>query len=194
MAVEPSQPAPWWRSPRVAAAILVGALHVALAFVVILALRPQPSAPLPREVFFLFRPAPQAPRLPQRIEPAPLARIAPPFVRSAPPMAITQAPPATTPLELSLFRCAPENLARLTSEERAHCGETYSAGAFVAPIPGSVTAQSRDAARWQVALDQRNTASTAPCTSTAHTPGSAESAVVVDPLCVLRQLSDDSGE
>ncbi len=109
-------------------------------------------------------------------------------------MAITTPPPATTPLELSLFRCAPENLAKLSPAERAHCGDAYSAGVFVAPIPGSVNTQSRDAVRWQVALDQRNAASAAPCISTTHAPGSAESAVMVDPLCVLRQLSNDPNE
>ena len=194
MAFEPSKPAPWWRSPRIVAGFLVGAFHIALVAAVIASLQSRPHAPSPREVFLLFRPAPPTMRLPQRIEPAPLARVAPPFVRIAPPLAITQPPPATTPLELSLFRCAPENLARLTSAERAHCGDAYSANAFVAPVPGSVNAPSRDAARWQVALDRRNAASTAPCTATAHAPGSAESAVMVDPLCVLRQLSDDPGE
>jgi hypothetical protein len=189
---EPSKPAPWWRSPRVPAAIAVGVLHLALAAALVLSLQSHAPSPLPREVFFLFRPAPQPARLPRRIEPAPLARAATPFVRVAPPMAITLPPPATTPLEVSLFRCAPENLAKLTAAERAHCDETYFVRAFVAPIPGSVNAHARDAARWQIALDQRN--ASAPCTSTTRTGGPGESAVVVDPLCVLRQLSNAPDE
>ena len=93
MAFEPSKPAPWWRSPRIAAGLLVGALHIALIAAFVLCVQPRSHAPSPREVFLLFHSAPPPARLPQRIEPAPLARVAPPFVRIAPPMAITQPPP-----------------------------------------------------------------------------------------------------
>ena len=196
MAIEPPdyQPAPWWRSPRAAAVLAVVALHAALV-VFFLASQSGPAAlaPGPREMFTFFPPPP--PRLPQRIEAPPRARLAPPFVRTAPSMAIAQPPPATTPLELSLFRCAPENLAKLTPSERAQCGEAFSASAFVAPLVGA--APPRDAERWQVALDQRNTPESVPCTNIERTQinpitHETSSVVVTDALCVLRNLGDGS--
>ncbi len=112
-------------------------------------------------------------------------------------MAITEAPPATTPLEVSLFRCAPENLASLSPAERAACGDAYSARAFVAPIPGTMNEQSRDAARWQVALNQRNTPLAVPCTNLEKKEinqftHETANVMMTDPLCVLRNLGDDA--
>ncbi len=183
------KPAPWWRSPRVAAVMAVALLHGALA-VFFLSSQSGPTAPVPREVFYLFHPA--VPRLPQRIEPT-QAVLAPPkpLFRYAPSTAITLPRPVENALNHSLFDCAPDNLARLAPEQRKHCGALMAAIGFDVPFPGA----SRDAERWRDEISARGTPYAVPCTSIEKrevNPFTHETAAVVmaDPLCALRNLSD----
>ncbi|MEI9988786.1 MAG: hypothetical protein WDM86_02000 [Rhizomicrobium sp.] len=199
MAPQPSQeqPAPWWRSPRMPAVILVGAVHLGLIALFILSSRPEAIPPLRHEVFLLFRPAPV--RLPRKIEPPATARPAPQPFRFAPPpsTAITVPPPPASQLELSLFRCAPENLAKLAPSERAHCGEAYTARAFEAPVPGAPSEHAVDVERWRSALAARDTPAAVPCATVERIEVNqftheAANAVMTDPLCALRNLVDRS--
>jgi hypothetical protein len=186
-----TKPAPWWRSPRLPAAIVVALVHVAfIGFI----LSSQPGTialpPVPHEIYYLFPPAPPLERLPHRIEPPAVAHRARPLFRYEPSTGITLPAPVESALEQSLFGCAPEDLARLTPAQRAHCGEAYSARAFDGPLPG--TLQPLDAARWQSDIDSRNSPPSMACTGAASTPArapnSTSTATLVDPLCLLRSF------
>ncbi|MEJ0028694.1 MAG: hypothetical protein WDN01_21930 [Rhizomicrobium sp.] len=196
MAPEPSTqyPAPWWRLPRVLAAIAVVALHgTFIVFVLSSQSGPAALAPTPREMFFLFHPV--APRLPRRIEPPQTAPArSRPLFRYAPSTAITLPPPVENALAHSLFDCAPDNLARLAPDERKRCGALMAAIGFEAPYPGATPRDSAlQSARWQADLSARRAPSQIDCAGTVPGPGANGGvAVTVDPLCAARHLIDHS--
>ncbi|HJW40146.1 MAG TPA: hypothetical protein VJ476_02840 [Rhizomicrobium sp.] len=187
-----TKPAPWWRSPRLPAAIVVALVHVGIISII---LTSQPGAialpPVPHEMFYLFPPAPPLVRLPHRIEPPVAAHRTRPLFRYEPSTGITLPAPVESALEQSLFGCAPEDLSKLTPAQRAHCGEVYSARAYDGSLQGPP--QPLDTARWQTDIDSRNTPPSMACTGAASTPArapnSASTATLVDPLCLLRSFS-----
>ncbi|HEX4861084.1 MAG TPA: hypothetical protein VFV07_07585 [Rhizomicrobium sp.] len=88
-----------------------------------------------RELFFVFAPLPK-PR--EKLPPtAPMPAIGAPIFRN--PLALPKAGTAPNPridgLRLSITRCAPENLANLSPEERDRCS---SAWAGLSPPPDNV--------------------------------------------------------
>jgi hypothetical protein len=185
------RPAPWWRSPRLPAAIVVALVHAAfIGFI----LSSQPGTialpPVAHEMYFLFPPPPALTRLPQRIEPPAVARRARPLFHYEPSTGITLPAPVENALQQSLFGCGPENLEKLTPAQRAHCGEAYSARAF--DVPTTSVPRSLDAARWQTEIDGRNAPLSFACTGTdptpARAPNTASTAALVDPLCLLRRF------
>ena len=190
----PGEPAPWWQGPRLAGAALVAAIHVLFVSFLLISLPIQvPPLPTAREMFLMFRPAPKTVRLPRKIEPPGTARAGPPLFHYAPSTAITILPTAKNGLSLSLFGCAPENLANLTPDERAHCGDGLSAASLRADFPGAPHELSLDPGRWAQAIRDRNTPLRVACTSLTKTagkgPGQSANTLMVDPLCVLSQLS-----
>lgn len=190
-----SDPRPWRRNGTAAA--LVALLHaLAIGFIAISLPTRSLLAPAQREIFLLFHPA-QKPAKPQsRMIAIPLTRsISPPLFRYTPPPHASNAlsPPMVTGLGQSLFGCAPENLANLTREARAHCSGALSIAALQSAIPGAVTIHAVQSARWAAGIAARNTPLAVPCTSLTKTVGrslgSAANTVMVDPLCVLHELT-----
>ncbi|HEY4943641.1 MAG TPA: hypothetical protein VII56_19595 [Rhizomicrobium sp.] len=189
------EPRPWQRNG--AAAALVALLHGLLIGFIAISL-PTRSLLLPaqREIFLFFHPA-QKPTQPQsRMIAIPPARsISPPLFRYTPPPRASNAlsPPMVTGLGLSLFGCAPENLANLTRDQRAHCSGALSIASLQGAIPGAVTIHAVQSARWSAAIAARNAPLAVPCTSLTKTVGrslgSAANTVMVDPLCVLHELT-----
>lgn len=190
MALRPpsiEEPAPPWRISRAAAAGFVGALHVALIGLVLWA-QPGaiPTAPLPHESFLLFPPPPPA-RLPVKIE-TPAVHRARPLFRYEPSTAITLPAPVENAIELSLFKCKPENLANLTPEERLRCGAGLEMSSFRPPLPGDVHSLALDPGRWSAAIAAR--AAQAPCSYTGRvivnaTTGETRPYAGIDSLCAM---------
>ena len=104
-----------------------------------------------------------------------------------PPIAM---PPPTTDLQAfgnALFGCAPENLGKLTPEQRTHCS-----GFGVAPNDTTAVTEPpslvKDLPRREAELAARNTPARVPCTSLrTQTFGfsSNVTTAIVDPLCAL---------
>ena len=154
--------------------------------------------PSRREVFLFFHPA-QKPLKPQsRMIPAPEARsISPPLFRTSPPRASSAlSPPMVTGLGLSLFGCAPENLASLTPEQRAHCSGALHEASLAAAFPGQSHEIALDAGRWAQAIRDRNTPLAVPCTSLTKTAGKGigqtANTLMLDPICALRHLAGET--
>jgi hypothetical protein len=186
---------PWWRSPRLLGLGVVALLHVGLITFILFSL-PQSHAPrLPvaaREMFFFFPKAAPA-HLPQRIEPP--HRVAAEPLFSAPSTALSPTPPrprTTNGLGLALFGCAPETLANLTPDERAHCGNpALEAAADAEVLPGVVREQAHDTARWQAALAARDAPPSCVRLDDVAAPnGQANRAALADPLCLLKQIEN----
>jgi hypothetical protein len=191
----PAAPAaPWWRSPRVLGFGLVALVHAGLiAFVLSSLPMAIPRLPVPgREVFFLF-PPPKPARLPQRIEPPHRVAVEP-YFRVPLPTALAPHPRPQTAsgLGLALFGCAPETLANLTPDERAHCGGNAALEAAAAneAMPGALREPARDADRWQAAIALRENGAM-PCVHLDDLPapnGLSNRAAVADPLCFLKRI------
>jgi hypothetical protein len=199
MAQEPSDhsPAPWWRAPRLPAICAVALIHVVLVGIILWSQEGAiPLPPVRHEVFFLFQPPPKTvARLPRKIESTAITVRPRPLFQPPVSTPITVPPPSSNPLEMALFRCAPDNLANLTPEERHRCGEAYTELAFVRPR--AVREQDPDVERWQTELLARNIPATAPCSSVERFEVNQFShqtanAVMIDPACVLQQLTDQS--
>jgi hypothetical protein len=99
------------------------------------------------------------------------------------------APPALTPdirgLGEALFGCAPENLANLTAEQRAHCP-----GGFSRPDDSAVVeppSHVKDPLRRAAEMKARNALLRVPCTSVVDAPVGGGSAAVpmADPFCLM---------
>ena len=190
----PVEAAPWWRSPRLAGAALVAAIHL-LFVAFLLASLPAGMFALPsaREMFFVLRPPPKPVRLPRQIVRSGTGHMPLPLFRYAPSTAITIAPDAKNGLSLSLFGCAPENLANLTPDQRAHCGDTLSAASLRPEFPGAPHDLSLDPGRWKQAIRARNTPLRVPCTYVTQTivngiTGETKPDAMADPFCVLGHL------
>lgn len=104
------------------------------------------------------------------------------------------APPVPAPdlsgLGQALFGCAPENLASLTPDQRAHCP-----GGFSRPDDSAVMEPSshvKDPVRRAAEMRARNAPARVPCTSIVAAPvgGGTVAAPMVDPVCVLRGASE----
>ena len=87
-----------------------------------------------------------------------------------------------------LFGCAPENLSKLTPEQRTHCGRF----AAVPRDRDTVTEPSslvKDLPRREAELAARNTPARVPCvalrTQTLGFTGKEDTGVMADPLCLL---------
>lgn len=100
------------------------------------------------------------------------------------------APPASTPdisgFGQALLGCAPENLASLSPDQRAHCP-----GGFSRPDDSAVIEPSshvKDPVRRAAEMRARNGAVRVPCTSIINAPVSGGTAAVpmVDPVCAMR--------
>ena len=153
-----------------------------------------PPKRLPREVTFLLPPLREAPKpnvAARRIRPsAPvpfptMPRLAaPPIIMPPVPM-----PPPATDLQTfgnMLFGCAPENLGRLTPEQRSHCVAGAPRDRTTVTEPPSLV---KDLPRREAELAARNTPARVPCvglrTQNLGFTGRQETGVMVDPLCIL---------
>lgn len=185
---------PWYRSWSGAAAVAL--IHVVLIGVVMLS-TPRTIAIIqnPREIYYVFNPLPPK-KLPVHTGPQHTATRPPPRFEYAPqvePKAITVIPPAQD-LRLSLFACSPENLANLTTQERAHCTNALTMASVQGPMPGGFTMHAVQAARWERDLADRNTPSSVPCTrSQKMGDGNGGSAMFVDALCAWDVLDKALG-
>jgi hypothetical protein len=174
---------PWYRNWT--GVVLVAAVHVALIGVVMTSM-PRTIAIIrnPREIYYVFHPLPPK-KLPVHIGPPSIARHMPPHFRYAPltqPKAITVLPPAQD-LGLSLFACAPENLANLTASERAHCTNPLTMASLQGPLPGGFTMHAVQAEHWEQQA-MADTHTSVPCTrSQKLNDGNGGSAMFVDALC-----------
>jgi hypothetical protein len=185
---------PWWQSSRILGLGFVAALHVGLIAFILSSLPvqiPRLPAVAERETFFLF-PPPKPARLPQRIE-LPHRVAIEPYFHASPPSTPDPRPKATNGLGLALFGCAPETLANLTPEERAHCGSdaSFEAAADSETLPGVLREQAHTADRWKAAVAQRDAAM--PCVhleDLAAPQGRTDQVAVADPLCLLKQIED----
>ena len=191
----PGEAAPWWRSPRLAGAALVVAVHVLFVSFLLTSLQlgtlPLTSA---REMFLLFRTAPKPVRLPRQIVRSGTGQKPLPLFRYAPSTAITILPETKNGLSLSLFGCAPENLANLTPDQRAHCGEALNSASLAADFPGAPHDLSLNPGRWKQAMRERNMPVRVPCTYIEQVvvngiTGETRPDAMVDPFCVLGHLA-----
>jgi len=162
---------------------LVAAVHVVLIGFVMLSMpRTIELIPGPREIYYVFHPKPVK-KLPVHIGPPPVTLRTPPRFEYAPqiePRAITVLPQAKD-LGLSLFACSPENLANLTTQERAHCTNALTMASLQGPLPGGLTMHAIHAEHWEQIADGN---ASVPCTrSQKLNDGNGGSAVFVDALC-----------
>ena len=153
-----------------------------------------------RELFFVFAPLP---RPQEKLPPAaPTPSIRAPVFRERPasPKADTAPSPQINGLRLSITRCAPENLANLSPEERDRCSSAWT-GLSPPPsdaIPGTVREHAVDAGTWKAAIARRNSAVRVPCSYMTEVPeditaGRTAKVVMVDPLCALGLTKKESG-
>jgi hypothetical protein len=194
---------PAWRSPRWVSAALVVLIHLLVLLAVLHAPSHRAAVVQTKETIIRFFKTLRAaePPVPQRPVNAPHRERA----RTLPPENVPLQLPQNIPalpfdtmegLHQSLFGCAPENLAMLSAEARAHCD-----GAFIAamrhPAPGFVKERAVDAARWAAGIKARNTPVRVPCVNAANLPSGAPASggamgtsigLMVDPICVAKQL------
>ena len=188
------------RVASVTIAVLLQAGFVAI-FIYSLPLM-MPARKIPHEITFLL------PRLKEAMKPsvshhrggvvpAPSLR-APPL--NLPPVIL---PPVISPpaadlqtFGKALFGCAPENLDRLTPEQRSHCGEFAAIPRDRDSVrePPSLV---KDLPRRQAELAARNTPARVPCiglrTQTLGFTGKQDTGMMIDPLCVLNGLINGFG-
>jgi hypothetical protein len=104
------------------------------------------------------------------------------------------APPAQTPdisgFGQALLGCAPENLASLTLEQRAHCP-----GGFSRPDDRAVIeppSHVKDPVRRAAEMRARSAPTRVPCVSIIDAPvgGGTVAAPMVDPVCAMRGAAE----
>ncbi len=145
-----------------------------------------------QELFFVFAPLPK-PR--EKLPPAqPTLSIRAPVFRKLPasPKAETGSSPQINGLRLSIARCAPENLANLSPEERDRCSSAW-VGPSPPPgdaIPGTVREHAVASDTWRASIARRNSVIRVPCSYMRAIPedittGRTAKAIMVDPLCAL---------
>lgn len=192
------EPRPWHKRRWIGAAVVLAVHTVLIGFVMTSMPRTIALLPSSREIYYVFHPRPAVRPLPKLIPaPAPPSQVRVPVFRyapSPPPQAVITAPPGVNGLQLSLFGCAPENLANLTPEQRARCTSSLAMSGFTSTIPGTVKELSLDPGRWRAAITARNTPLEVPCTHleevTNGTIGGGHStAVFVDPQCVIAKAT-----
>lgn len=180
---------PWWRSPRWIGAGLVVAVHiVAVAFLATSLTTTRLTLPTQREIYFFFRPKPPPPAPPRKPVFIPPAEPTAPVFPEAPlpPAPTALIPPDVKGLGQSLFGCAPENLANLTPQERAHCSGAPGIASADSDLRAGFVEHALQAARWSAALHARNTPLTVPCvTPPTGGLGSSLAPPLVDPHCEL---------
>ena len=178
-------------SQRAISALLVLLLHALLLFAFVQFLVKPQSAGIsnPEHLLELMISMPRAPAPPPaapRGQRAP-ARVQPRGERSGPMPSL--APPVQTPdirgLGQALFGCAPENLAKLTPEQRAHCP-----GGFSRPDNSAVIeppSHVKDPLRRATEMRARNAPLRVPCTSVIEAPvgGGAAAVPMADPFCLM---------
>ncbi len=183
---------PWWRSPRWIGGGLVLGIHVlAIVFFSASLTTTRFTLPTQHEIFFFFRPKPPPPAPPRKpVFIPPTAPAAPVFPEAPlPPAPSALIPPDVKGLGQSLFGCAPENLANLTPEERAHCGGAPGfASIHGDDLPTALVEHALQAARWRAALHERN--APMPCVRLPTAPGGGPSPPLVDPKCKLLEKMD----
>lgn len=181
---------------RAGSAALAALLHLLLLALLLQTMTraPRPVA-VPRETILRLLPllaqpkaekaAPAAvasPRLPSRVRP-----LVPP-----PP---AEATPSIQGLGQSLFGCAPENLANLTPDQRAHC----TGGRLAAPDDSQLAqpkSHVKDPARRAAEMATKNTPGVIPCAVIMQAPAPYGGTAVVpgfNPFCVLKGLSSGFG-
>ena len=149
-----------------------------------------PPKKLAREItFFLprLREAPKAGSAPRRIRPSTSLPMPNSQRLELPPIAM---PPPTTDLQAfgnALFGCAPENLSKLTPEQRTHCSGFGAAphGTIGVTEPPSLV---KDLPRREAELAARNTPTRIPCANLRTQSFGFSGTVttgIVDPLCAL---------
>ncbi len=159
---------------RVLAATAVLLLHAVLLALLLHAAfsQRQPQATLGEHLYWLTlqpKPKPESPiSESRRTQVRAMTRIPAPRLRPlAPGVPAVPSAEALGGLHLNLFDCAPENLANLSPEQRAHCAVTLKK-----PDNNSVdfadhTNRSHDAARWARALTRKQNPLLLPCASPA---------------------------
>ncbi|HEY8253890.1 MAG TPA: hypothetical protein VIG39_04570 [Rhizomicrobium sp.] len=179
-------------SQRAISALLVLLLHALLLFAFLQFLvKPQSAGiPNPERLLELMismpKAAPPPPPAAPRAQRAPV-RARPGGERSGAMPSL--APPVLTPdirgLGQALFGCAPENLANLTPEQRAHCP-----GGFSRPDDSAVLeppSHVKDPLRRAAEMKARNAPLRVPCTSVVDAPvgGGAAAVPMADPFCLM---------
>jgi len=180
----PPPDSPSWYRKGWTGALAVAVIHVVLiGFVMVSMPRTIAIIRNPREIYYVFHPLPPK-KLPVHTGSPLIARHVPHF-HYAPltqPQAITVLP-QTKDLGLSLFACAPENLANLTAQERAHCTNPLTMAALQGAPPGGLTMHAVHDDRWE-RIAGANTPASVPCTrSQKLADGNGGSAMFVDALC-----------
>ena len=180
---------------RMTSLALVMLLHGLLLLLLLQTLAHKDARSLPtRETILrllpLLKPAPQqdaAPRSSAAPRPAPLVIPAAPETGAAP-----EAPDIRA-LGDRLFGCAPERLATMTPEDRAHCATGLAApDRSVVTIPKS---RVRDPQRRAAEMAAKNKPLVVPCTyiTDAPAPHGTTPGVMVSPLCVMDGLINGFG-
>lgn len=177
---------------RITSLMLVMLLHGVLLMLLLHAFTQKGTRVLsPRETILrllpLLRPTPRE----DAAASAGAARNARPLPAPIIPPAVSTEPaaPDITGLGFHLFGCAPEQLARMTAQERARCATGLKApGREVVIIPKSHV---QDPARRAAEMKAKNAPPRVPCTYTGSAPGPYFSNSVtgmIDPGCALRGL------
>jgi hypothetical protein len=158
-------------------------------FIYSLPLLAPPKKPALEMTFYLprLRQAPKAGAAPRRVRPSPSLPIPNSQRPALPPIAM---PPPTADVQAfgnALFGCAPENLGKLTPEQRTHCSGFAPAphGSAAATEPPSLV---KDLPRREAELAARNTPARVPCASLRTQAlgfSGQQTTAIVDPLCAL---------
>ena len=183
--------------PRALSFALVLILHLFLVYAVLYFLvKPQTSIRRPAEsrvlemIISTARPPPPAPtRTEPRVAPA---SPAPLVIRpsASPSITLPAAPPDITGFGQSLFGCAPETLANLLPDQRAHCKN-----GFVRPNENAMVeprSHVKDPARRAAEMRANNGSIRVQCTNIIAAPvgGGTVQVPIVDPLCALQGKMD----
>lgn len=181
---------------RAISIVLVSGLHAALLFALLHFLVPpqsRPAAEAERLLEMVIRPsspAAPAPAAQRQKSLAPRRQQGSTVVNPMP----SFAPPAEAPdiaaLGRALSGCAPENLSRLSPDERAHCpGVFHRPGETVLVEPQS---RVKDPARRAAEMAAKNRPARIPCTYVGAVPGPSGGApaFMLDPVCAIKGVID----
>ena len=175
---------------RTGAALAVIALHV---LILALFLRgtfyaARIAAPA-REITVRLLPLPP-PKLPEKVRPAPPIRVIVPLPHAQAPIATPQAPGGSIEgLHQYLFGCAPEDLDKLTPEQRAQCPMTFNPGANAPDNVLNLPSRAHDAPHWQRALARKQNPLLLPCANAAGLPLTPQAV-----LCVVNGAINGFGD